>query len=64
MSEEKNQLKYCRRRGRDNPNCAIKTYSKNAVCAVCREELEQLAEDMAYIKELGIVPIVEPVEHV
>ncbi len=56
MSKKTRQLSYCRRRGRDGTSCSTQTYSKNAVCSGCKEDLEELAEDIAYIKELGIIP--------
>jgi hypothetical protein len=50
MKESK--LVYCRRRPRDG--CKVKTYNKEGVCSSCRSYLEDVAIDLAFIKELNI----------
>lgn len=50
------ELSYCRRRGRNGSACKKESYSKDGVCAACKAELEELAEDLQYIKELNIIP--------
>lgn len=46
-------LIYCRRRGRkDATNCRVKTKAISGICSECQSDLEALAEDLDFIKEL------------
>ena len=46
--------KYCRRRGRNDTNCKTMTYNKHKICSGCQCDIEMLAEDIKFIKELNI----------
>ena len=47
-----NTQRYCRRR--PSKNCKIRTFNKYGICSGCKDDLEQLAMDLQFIKELDI----------
>ena len=50
---KKNKKQFCRRR--PNSHCSVETYSEDMICAGCKADLEELAEDLVFIKELGLI---------
>lgn len=48
------QLQYCRRR--PTPYCKIQTYNKDAICTNCQMELQEIVNDLEFIRILKLTP--------